>query len=435
MPNQFNVSLWGDEAFSAVLSSKSIPEIIKIISKDTSPPLYNISEHIWFQVFGNSEISIRALSFLYFVTAAIFVYKIGAFLWDKKTGILSSILAFSNPFFFIYAFEGRMYSMLAASVTASMYFFIKRNWIFYIISTTLALYSHHFSIFALIVQGMWFIKETISKRKKTAILMLKSFIIIGILYAPWIIPLFKQTKMVGSGFWLATPTLQDLKELVYKYLAQGISHPLSKIALYQVGAILVLRRWRKDIPKTFFLASWFAIPILLTWIISQKFQSIFFDRYLLYTIPAAMLILASQRSKISSFFILTLIVSFAIIDSYYFIHPTKLPFRDLANYVKENQRKEDSLINWNSKAHHLWESKYYNLDAPIYVKDIHNLPFYVGTALMQEDDLIDQLPNTDRIGVITSGSLEEISLDGYTQKQIQEFGPLKFIWYEKFKNH
>src|SRR3989344_1024100 len=123
--NQFTTSLWGDEGFSAILSMKSLPEIIKTIINDTSPPLWNINEWLVFNALGTAEIYIRGLAFFYFLIAVFFVYKIGSFLWDKKTGLLSAVLVFLNPFFFIYAFEGRMYSILAAGVTASMYFFLK----------------------------------------------------------------------------------------------------------------------------------------------------------------------------------------------------------------------------------------------------------------------------------------------------------------------
>jgi len=119
MLNQFNASLWGDEAFSAVLSKNQPLEIIKIIIRDTSPPLYNLTLHFWYQIFGISEVSIRALSFTYFVVTILFVYLIAKLLWGKKTGIISAILTFLNPFFFTYAFEGRMYSILALGVTSS----------------------------------------------------------------------------------------------------------------------------------------------------------------------------------------------------------------------------------------------------------------------------------------------------------------------------
>ena len=40
MTTVFNQSIWGDEGFSAILSMKSLPEIIKIIATDT---LVNVS--------------------------------------------------------------------------------------------------------------------------------------------------------------------------------------------------------------------------------------------------------------------------------------------------------------------------------------------------------------------------------------------------------
>ena len=419
--NQFTASLWGDEAFSAVLSMKSIPEIISIIARDTSPPLYNITEHLWFGLFGTSEVAIRVLSFLYFLIAIFFVYKIGKHLWDKKTGLLASALTFFNPFFFAYAFEGRMYSILAAGVTASMYFFIKRNWVGYVLATTAALYSHHFAIFAVFVQFLWFLKEYLWGKKKIAISILKSFVAIGVLYSPWIIPLYRQTRMVGSGFWLGTPPLKDLGKLLLTYLN------ISLIAL-------VVRKWEENFEKALFLLSWFFGPILLVWLVSQKFQSIFFDRYLLYTIPAAMLLAASQRRKISLVAIIITLVAFLSADIFYFTHPIKRPFRELATYVRQSRRGDDYLINWNSSAHHLWEAKYYGIPAPLYIPEGTKLPFYVGTALMTDTDVTSSLPKKlNRVGVITSGPIEEIMIADYTKSEDKTFGSLKFVWFERKK--
>jgi len=430
--NQFTASLWGDEAFSAILSQKSLPQIISTIARDTSPPLYNLSEHLWFGVFGSSEVAIRALSFLYFLIAIFFVYKIGEHLWNRNTGLLAAGLTFLNPFFFTYAFEGRMYSLLAATVTASMYFFLKRNHLAYVIATVAALYTHHFAIFAIFVQGLWFLKEYFFGKKKAAIQIFKSFLAVGILYLPWIIPLYNQTKMVGGGFWLGTPTLTDFRNLIYKYLAEGISHSLSKPALYLALGIVLVRRWGKDFEKSLFLLTWFFVPILAAYIISQKFSSVFFDRYLLYAIPAAMLLLASNLRRISLPVVAGLLVFFVIIDSFYFTHPTKRPFREFAAYVNEAKRGDDMLINWNSAAHHLWESKYYGIPAPIYTPG--PLPYYVGTALMTEDDILSALPTgnaarrINRIGAITSGPIEEVSIPGYTKVDVKVFEPLKIVW-------
>src|SRR3989344_5989759 len=145
----FNQGLWGDEGFSAILSMKSLPEIIRIISRDTSPPLWNIWEWVVFNTLGTDEIYIRGLSLAFFLGAVFFTYKIAAYLWSRKTGFLAALFIALNPFFFIYAFEGRMYSIMAFGVAASMYFFLKiwdkeggKKWdrIGYVAATAWALY-------------------------------------------------------------------------------------------------------------------------------------------------------------------------------------------------------------------------------------------------------------------------------------------------------
>jgi len=307
-------------------------------------------------------------------------------------------------------------------------FLSKRNWVGYIVATTIALYSHHFAIFALFVQGLWFTKEFFWGVRQTALSMLKAFIAVGVLYIPWLYPLYLQTTLVGGDFWLATPTLTDLWNLVRKFLAEGIPHKFGTAALYLFGAIFLLRRWGQDKEKAVFLLSWFLIPLALTWAVSQIFQSIFFDRYMLFAIPGAMLLLASARRRLSEAFLLFVGLLLVTISIFYFTHPTKRPFRELANYVKQERQEGDFLINHNAAAHHLWESIYYGVPAPLWIPE-GDLPFYVGTALMREEDILRELPQAPRIGVISSGSIEELALPGYTRDSIRRFDSLSFAWY------
>ncbi len=418
--NQFTASLWGDEAFSAILSLKGIPEIIKISTNEPHPPLFNILESLWFRLFGASEVSIRILAFLFLLGAVYFTYKIGGYFWDKKTAILAALLTFFNPFLFTYGFEGRMYSLLVATVTASFYFFLRRRWGFYILTTTMALYTQHFCFFALLVQALLFLGELFGGNRKLAMTMLKVFLVVGILYSPWLIPLYKQTKLVESGFWLGKPTFKDLALLFFKYLNASLF-------------LLPLRNWRLNFRKSLPLFLWATLPVFLSWGISQKFTPLFYDRYLIYTIPPAMLLAASQRRKISNIILVIILAIFILVDFIYFTRPTKRPFREFSSYVKEVKRGDDFLINWNSAAHHLWEAKYYGIPAPLYVPQGRDkLPFYVGTALMGPDDVIETLPKKiNRLGVITSGPIEEIQIPGYTKKEEKIFDSLKIIWMER----
>jgi len=449
----FNQSIWGDEGFSAILSMKPLPQILEIISRDTSPPLWNIFEHFVFQYLGTGEIYIRGLSLAFFLGTVFFTYKIGSFVFSRKTGAIAAILTLLNPFFFIYAFEGRMYSIMSLGVTASMYYFLrifrneevirKRDKFGYIFWTLWALYSHHFAFFALFVQGVWFLYELIFAKRQRAKKMFKLFLITGLGYLPWVFPLYNQTKMVGGGFWLGTPTVTDLRNLIYEYLAEGnksypfivpiIEKGIHQTALYIVLATLIVRNWLKNFKLTLFFLFWFLIPIGATWLLSQHFQSVFYNRYLLYTIPGAMLILASSRRKIITPILLLITVGlFSTVDYYYFTHPTKLPFRQYSDYVKGELREGDFLINWNSSSHHIWETKYYGIGGPIYIPSGGKLPFFVGTALMEESDIINEIPDgIKRVGVVTSGPVDEITIDGYTEGEAKAFSNLKFVWFTK----
>jgi uncharacterized membrane protein len=439
--NQFTASLWGDEGFSAILSMKSLPEIIKTIIEDTSPPLWNIFEWAVFRTFGTQEIYIRLLAFIFFLGTIIFTYKIGVFLFDKKTAKIASLLIFLNPFFFTYAFEGRMYSIMALGVAGSMFYFLKRKWVPYVFWTLWALYSHHFAIFPLFAQGIWFIYEFFFGKRKVSISMLKAFVFVAIGYLPWVYPLYLQTGKVGGGFWLGRPDFSDLRNLIYEYLAEGIkSNPirifgmgLHQIVLWITLLTLATRKWNTKIKETLFLLSWFLVPILATWTISQKFTPIFFNRYLLYTIPAAMLILASLgRKKITVILLSIIVVIFAVIDWHYFFNPTKIPFRDLAAYVKSTRTDNDFLINEDAGRHKLWEAKYYGIPAPIYSPTAHELPFFVGTALMEEGDIVQEIPpDIKRLGVITFKNADELNFEEFKFEEEKRFGTLNFVWFRK----
>lgn len=431
--NQFTASLWGDEGFAAVLAQKSLVDIVIKVSHDTSPPLFYFTLHLWMKIFGTSEAAIRSLSFLYFLLLVLTIFLIGKLLWDKKTGLLAALLTFANPFLFRYGFEGRMYSILAFFSTLSVYFYLKKNRWGFILATAAALYSHHFAIFVVFVEFLWSLKRIIFEKQKI-VKEIAPFFLIGLLYLPWLYPLYSQTLLVKGGFWLARPQVKDLYNLLLTFLFGQVGHRYEKILLFMVFIILLLRRYafkKKFLSEDGFLLLWFFMPIFLTFIISQVASSIFFDRYLLLCIPPIILLLVSRRRLIGTIFIVIFAFYFLNKNLDYFTHPTKRPFRELAVFVKNQITTQDKLINFNEKAHHLWESKYYGLAAPLYVPE-GELPFYVGTALMEKNDTISTLPITQRLGVITSSDEpEKISLSGFTIKEIHKFKELKFIWFLK----
>ena len=451
METVFNQSLSGNEAFSATLSTKPFPEMLGVLYKHNISPLWNTWEWVVFNTLGKDEVYIRGLALIFFTATAIFSYKIGSFLWSKKTGFLAAIFIVLNPYLFRFAFEGWLFTPLTLGVAASTYFFLRifrneerirrRDKIGYVFFTLWALYSHQLAFFAITMQGIWWFYELVLGKRNRAKKMLKIFLITGVGYAPWLLPLYNQ--ITAGNISPEIPAYNNLENTLINYLAQGIKNetlklpiinlPLYQASLYLLAAVFAFRKWWKSIKKTIFLLLFFLGPIVMVWFISQKFHPIFVDHYLLYTIPAVVLILVSSRSKISIIPLFILVIFFGIINYDYFAHPQKLPFRQYSEYVKSELREGDFLINWNAGSHHLWETKYYGIPAPIYVSpEGGDLSFFAGTVLMEESDIIRDIPeSTERVCVVTSGSIEEINFPDYEQGEFKEFDSLNFVWYTK----
>lgn len=430
--NQLTVSLWRDEAWTATLIAKNWLDIIKFVSKDTSPPLFYLLSHIWTRFFGMSEIGLRSFSvFLWFFTA-VFAASIARHFWKNKyTTIFVFLFTLLNPFLFQYAFEARMYAILACFSAAATYFFLKKNWPFYILFAVASLYSHHFSLFVIFWHGIWTLIKVIAK-KQNLFRSLKPFFIIGLLYLPWLPVMYYQTKMVAvNGFWVGRPVLKDLAELIFKFIVGANKSSWQQLAVIATALLLILRRWSIKDSATWFLLGWFAVPALLVYGLSQVVQPIFYNRYLINLIPALVLIIFSRyRSApfLSYPFIGLMFLSLFITDYQFFTHPTKPSFRQMAVYIKSTRQPGDSLINWNGAAQHLFESKYYGVYAPIYVPD-RILPFYIGTALMEAGDQIFSLPVSSRLGVITSDPIETVKITGYTKVDEKHYDNLVFSWW------
>jgi 4-amino-4-deoxy-L-arabinose transferase-like glycosyltransferase len=434
MKTLINCSLWGDEAFSAVLAQREFWPMIQIVAKDTSPPLMYIIMWGWFKIFGSSELSIRSLSFLFYLGTCALVYLIAKKLYTKRAGIIAAFLTFFNPFLFFYAFEGRMYFTLLFFIVLSYYFLLTRKRWGFILAAAAALYSHHFAILAIASQFFaQILMLFITKQKGTTselIKLIKTYLLVGVLYLPWVYPLYMQTKLVSTGFWLGKPKLENLFDLIKNLIKEGGYKKVIEdkiLPLYLI--ILGLRKWSKKVWQAdLHLIIWALLPPTLAFLISQTSISIFYERYLLFCVPPLMILAASRFRKISLPFIGILLIVYAFIGYYSFTNPFKKPFKEFSGWIKQNY-PDTYLINYNGNSHHLWETKYYGLKAPIYSPG-GKLPFFVGTAQMGDEDVIYEL-GEEQIGVITSNHPDDVNITGYSQNFVYNDDPLYFLLMEK----
>lgn len=446
--NLWTESLWGDEGFSAIAVQKGLIPMLSVVMKDTAPPLFYLVGFLWGRLFGFSEVSLRSLTLLLMLGAAIFAGLIVSHIdRDRIKGLLAAGLSFFAPFLFPFAFEWRMYALLAFTLTASTYFFVRKKWGWYSLFALAALYTHHFAIFTVFAQGVWFLLTDFSWRKpkthagsepatfsrfRTCVRELRPFLLIALGYSFWLYPFYIQLARVrGSGFWLSKPNLIDLSGLIFRFISGGVTLAWSLSVLALVAVLLFTKDWRR-IGKTWLgLLFVFGAPIFLSYLLSQVVTPIFYDRYLLSAVVGVAVLLVLGVPKPAVFVGWILLALYLFFSFNLFTHPKKRPFRELAAYVKSEIKAGDELVNYNGRAHHLWESKYYGIPAPIYVPG-EPLPLYVGTALMGPGDTTASLPEPrGRLVVIGSEPVDKIKLPGFRLTDFRQFGELAVSWWAK----
>lgn len=143
-------SIWLDEAYSVIVSSRTVPEIIDQQLNDSSPPLYYILLHYWQHVFGKSEYAVRSFSALFGSILIAVIMLLAHRLGGREAAIWAGLLASVSPTLVFYSQETRMYSlsMLTATlaIMASLQRQSKAKWInpLFVVSMAMCIYTQSY---------------------------------------------------------------------------------------------------------------------------------------------------------------------------------------------------------------------------------------------------------------------------------------------------
>lgn len=370
-------SIWLDEAASISFSKGTLFQVINRISGLT----YNICLYFWIRLFGSSEVSARLPSAIFGSLVVFMIYKVGRSLFNKKTGMASSLLAGLSIFYIQYSQEARSYILTTLLTLVSMYFFIrlleKRKLcisIGYMVSNILLLYAHPFAILIPLVQNLYFF--TLSPRsngRKGNSLKIWLF-----LQLPLFIYFFQGISSYVAVFYRVKETMVDLWiprpapiSILVSFLE--FSGSLSLMVCFFISSLFSLLifekirgklnfkiilgsladfRWNmyfSDIQSNYFLILWLFFPILALFIFSVFFIPSYWTRYLIISSPAFYLLAGHGISNLKDFFtkliLLTAIVVFSLINIHsYWRDVNKEPWRDAAGYVQRKALPKDSLI-------------------------------------------------------------------------------------------
>jgi hypothetical protein len=361
-----DVSLWRDEAFAALLVRRDPLQIIQLSAGDATPPLFYLLLHYWVLAFGDSEVAMRSLSVLFFLTTAFVMFRLGSYLGGVARWWLPA-LSLTQPFLFRYAFEARAYSLLALLVAAAILFYVRGNRVALAAVGIALAYTHVFGVLILAVLLGWALLT------RGHVLSLAIALVVNL---PWI-PNYFQFAREATQWWLAPPTADD-----FALALTRLGAPLLLLLLPVVRS--VIRHEQFKLSALLWLA-----PIAGALILSVV-KPVFLDRYLIVIVPAQLLMLVLPASA-RRYGIVAGIILLAQIggSAYIFTHSQKPPFRDLAAYVRSERQSGDVVLNRSANTY--FESEYYGLDGKILSPD-GNVPIHEGRVLIATDDVVTTLP-------------------------------------------
>lgn len=460
--HNLDVSLWHDEAFSALLIKYSWSEMMYRIGLDVHPPAYYIALRFWSYAFGDSLLALRGFSVFFGVATIVAGFALAKDIFkSEKIALVTAVLIAFNPFQVQYVTEARMYTFgaffavfgawcLVNALTKERESYKNKKvnhhtlWYYagFIISTSIMIYTHYYLLFTAsaicsfaLIHHLWFYRTHLKKY----LVLVVSYLLIAISYLPWLKTFLFQYKQVSGDYWIPPMNLWSIPGVLYKLLTGlGVDiHKLSTQITLTLTTILVtsLVIWLLYKAKEFgkfalifaFLAP-FAGSILffgLAWlkchpvagnfsaIAHCKVNSVFLDRYFLYASSFLLIMIAWWIVRLKQSLVLPITLAVAILSlcsTAYFWKDSDINNKQgmgaIAKVLHANVKPDDKVIA--ASSFQFFNLKYYARQKTTHFSEptlfsggntsVHSMPHYAGTAILTDNDLTPSFENTALAG-------------------------------------
>lgn len=309
-------SVWHDEGFSIMLSKLNAVQIWQGSARDVHPPLYYELLHFWIKLFGQNVLSIRFLSLL----ASVFVVGLVFIIVKKIAGVRAATIALylcaMAPILIRYSQEARMYGLLSLFMLLALYSVIKISqtpkpiypYLLYIVAVVCGLYTHYFTVLAVISFWAYFIAIGIKQKNNRVITAKKWWWANGIsvvLFLPWFSNMLAQLSR-GQGLgWLSKTNLYSFSSALWQFfsLTDGKQLPLIiywlLFLVVALCSIYILRKDKSEQKYNYLIVIYAFLPIFVALVISL-FKPIFHERYFVFSAPAIFMIIAIAIDKVAT---------------------------------------------------------------------------------------------------------------------------------------
>ncbi|HEY3725035.1 MAG TPA: glycosyltransferase family 39 protein [Acidimicrobiia bacterium] len=206
--------LWLDEALTVNIAKLPLSHLTDALKRDGAPPLYYVLLHGWIQVFGSSDVAVRALSGVLGVAMLPLAWLAGRRVagadpsrqrWVAWGAVL---IVASSPFAIRYSTETRMYMLAMVLVLLgylAMWRAVDRPSLGPLagiaLVTAALLYTQYWAFFLVGVVGvsqLWLAWRRTGDARRTAVRIVLAIAVGGLLFVPWLPTFAYQMKHTGT---------------------------------------------------------------------------------------------------------------------------------------------------------------------------------------------------------------------------------------------
>jgi mannosyltransferase len=356
-------SLRLDEAQSLWQTSHTPTKILNILAQDVHVPLYHMILHFWQLFLGNTVLTGRILSLLFFVLSLPAMYFLGKKMFGQSVAIFATTLLAVSPFMNWYGNEIRMYSLLTLLTILSQFFFLGiyrkqdgDSWVGYFLVGLFGIFTHYFFWFVLLVQAIFYFLYADLFPKGS----LKRFIIIAVIlalaFSPWVYYVKYLGTVSNQAPVLAIPTSVNVFNAFSQFLFGFQNDHLNTVlvSLWPLTVLLgflALRENKRVSPETIYLILSILIPITAAFIVSVTLRPLFVSRYLILTIPSMYLLISwvfstyprPLRRALRAILIFAMLAGLAV-EVISPSAPVKENYREAVAYLQQNATDQDIII-------------------------------------------------------------------------------------------
>ncbi|HLA45167.1 MAG TPA: glycosyltransferase family 39 protein [Aggregatilineales bacterium] len=424
-------SLWGDEGWSVHFTDgDTLRDSVIAVSEDRHPPLYFAALHLWREVAGDDEVSMRMLAVYAALMAAACMFRLGKILYGSQAGLPALMMFVLMDKFVVFAQEVRHYSWFVMWTVAASWALVR--WLknpyphpypyprsgFILVATLIGgLYTHSLMVVVWMVHSLYaagYLFFSGNWRRLTHLMLLYVFALIG--FAPWLmVSIYQYTSRGGI-----TPSMplewRSVEILAPQFLGKPVTLTAGLLLLGLLSPVLrVAPGWKntESRPKASSVmlpALLLLIPVLLVLILTGDKVTLLNDRNLSMMLPAIALLIGLGITAFTGFSrvaLLTFLLVNGILTTDIGMHNP--PLRPISRYIAAHQVDSQPIIRDVGGTDAAFA---YHLRQELESAQIESVP---GVSIYEMDLLREEDPTFEPLAFLRFGALQDVDGFWYVQ--------------------